>query len=85
MYDPYAGIEEETVEVLKFQDSAHIKLALKVLYLLPPLNIYMPPLTVHVYTIRDSNECRVTSKAASPGDSDCHAVLPSCSGTGAHV
>lgn len=29
-YDPYAGIDKQTMEVLKFQDSAHVKLALKV-------------------------------------------------------
>ena len=28
--DPYAGVPPDTVELLKFQDSAHIKLALKV-------------------------------------------------------
>ena len=29
-YNPYAGIDDQTVQVLKFQDSAHIKLALRV-------------------------------------------------------
>lgn len=29
-YNPYAGIDKQTKEVLKFQDSAHIKLALRV-------------------------------------------------------
>lgn len=32
--DPYAGIDENTADLLRFQDSAHIKLALKMLGLM---------------------------------------------------